>query len=273
MKKNNQKNALRNCPICGKSNAGVVRHAYSTGEWDVKLCAECGFVYIENPPEYKELEVDYAWEKVHKDEEKRRSKNIFHWFTDKHKKLRYKTIKIDRLTKLVNRHFKPGNILDIGCGGGKILNSLAPGFVPYGIEVSRHLAERAKAHVGPKGGDVIQKNAIDGLESFKKNFFSGIIMSAFLEHEFNPRLLLKNALRVLAPGGSVIIKVPNYASINRRVRGARWCGFKFPAHVNYWTPESLVKILTETGFDVVSFTFFDRLPTNDNMWIVVKKPE
>ena len=28
------------------------------------MCAECHFVYLENPPSYEELEETYAWEKT-----------------------------------------------------------------------------------------------------------------------------------------------------------------------------------------------------------------
>ena len=93
-------------------------------------------------------------------------------------------------------------------------------------------------------------------------------MHAFLEHEMHPLETLRAAARVLRPDGRLILKMPNYASINRRVRGARWCGFRFPDHVNYFTPASLRAMVQAAGLRVVRMHVSDRLPTSDNMWLV-----
>lgn len=55
------------------------------------------------------------------------------------------------------------------------------------------------------------------------------------------------------------------------VMGKKWCGFHYPDHVNYWTPHSLRKILSDTGFEIVRFNLWDRFPISDNMWIIVRK--
>jgi hypothetical protein len=73
---------------------------------------------------------------------------------------------------------------------------------------------------------------------------------------------------VLRPDGRLILKMPNYASVNRRVRGARWCGYRFPDHVNYFTPASLQAMVRAAGLEVVRMRAVDRLPTSDNMWLV-----
>jgi predicted SAM-dependent methyltransferase len=118
----------------------------------------------------------------------------------------------------------------------------------------------------------VNRNALDALGQFESDWFSGIIMHTYLEHEANPKEVLKATGRVLRKGGALIIKVPNYASINRRFRGKKWCGFRFPDHVNYFTPQSLRQMLADTGFKVRRMNFADRLPTSDNMWAVAGKP-
>jgi hypothetical protein len=96
-------------------------------------------------------------------------------------------------------------------------------------------------------------------------------MTSYLEHEPNPRAVLEAGARVMKPGARLIVKVPNYASWNRAVRGARWCGLRFPDHVNYFTPGLLVRLLRESGFGIVRFDWRDRLPTSDSMWLVGEK--
>jgi hypothetical protein len=67
--------------------------------------------------------------------------------------------------------------------------------------------------------------------------------------------------------------VPNYGYLNRIVMGQKWGGFRYPDHVNYWTPETLIKIIRDTGFQIVRFKIWDRFPTSDNMWLVARKPD
>ncbi len=96
-------------------------------------------------------------------------------------------------------------------------------------------------------------------------------LRAYLEHEREPAAVLAETWRVLKPAGCVLIKVPNYGCWNRPVRGSRWCGYRFPDHVNYFTPRSLRRVLEDNAFVVARCGWFDRLPTNDNMWLVARK--
>ena len=54
--------------------------------------------------------------------------------------------------------------------------------------------------------------------------------------------------RVLWDDGIIFVRVPNYVSLNRRVRGGQWCGFRCPYHVNYFTPYTLSRMAGDSGF-------------------------
>jgi len=96
-------------------------------------------------------------------------------------------------------------------------------------------------------------------------------MKSYLEHETAPREVLMASRRVMRPGAALIVKVPNFASWNRWLRQGRWCGFRYPDHVNYFTPESLLALLKSTGFGIERFQLRDRWPLSDNQWIVARK--
>ncbi len=67
-----------------------------------------------------------------------------------------------------------------------------------------------------------------------------------------------------------IVKVPNYGCLNRMVMGRRWCGFRYPDHLNYFTPGTLRAAAEASGFRAwFGLTF--RLPTSDNMYAVLSK--
>jgi hypothetical protein len=71
-------------------------------------------------------------------------------------------------------------------------------------------------------------------------------------------------LRVLAPGGSIYVRVPNYGSLNRRMLGAKWCGFRYPDHVNYFTTTSLGAMAGDCGLKLKLLNPI-RLPLDDNI--------
>ena len=258
------------CPVCGVVNVDAPVLEYSQSPWNLKQCRNCGMVYLENPPSYEQLEEDLAWEKTFVAETaQRRKRNPFLYKLGRlPKAMIQKLFKRDKLLSLASKYMEPGPILDVGCAGGHTLAGFPESYIPYGIEISHELSQRAAQVFGPRGGAVLQSDALTGLKQLPRGDFTGIIMTSFLEHEVHARETLLAAKRVLRSGGKVIIKVPNYSSWNRHLRGERWCGFRFPDHVNYFTPELLRRIVRESGFRVLQFGVLDRLPTSDTMWMV-----
>jgi len=266
----------RDCPLCGRDNATVPADpVYSRDDWLVKHCAGCGFVYLENPPYYEALASDFAWEKTSKLERERRRADepVLDWLSQGARWFRRRVLKRNKLVTLTDRFVSKGRLLDVGCGKGtQLINLLDDRFQPYGIEISTALAAHADAVFEPLGGHCACNNAIDGLREFGPDLFDGILMKSYLEHEVSPRPVCEGALRALKPGGVLIVKVPNFASWNRYVRRERWCGLRYPDHVNYFTPRQLLGLMREVGFEIVRFNFFDKVPTSDNMWLVARKP-
>jgi len=264
---------FRNCPYCSHNNANTAPTDFGNRTWVIKACSSCNFVYIEIAPVYESLSEDFAWEKTSVAEKARRvSKEPIRYFiSEQLKSFRRTVLKRNKLPELIQKYFTKGNVLDIGCAGGGILTNLDQIYTPHGIEISKNLALKANKKVKPRGGHVVHNDALSGLKQLHSNYFSGVILSAFLEHEINPKEVLKEIYRTLSPSGSCIIKVPNFSSINRLVRGKRWCGFRLPDHVNYFTPKNLVGMCQASGFYIRQFKFADRLPISDNMWIVIQK--
>ncbi len=268
----------RYCPSCGRENVSEPALRYSRGEWNLKQCSQCELVYLENAPTYEALESEFAWEKTyHAEKSKRREgKTLSYLVSDAAKKVKllFRGRKVRaKEQRFIQRYIGAGRMLDVGCGAGRTLINLPQSITPYGIEISPYLADVSQKYCGPRGGRVVRNNAVDGMEEFDTDLFDGIMMRAFLEHETEPRTLLDKARRVLRPGGRVIIKVPNYGCVNRVVRGNRWCGFRFPDHVNFFTPSTLRRLVQEAGYRVVRFGWLNRFPLSDNMWMVIEKPK
>ena len=243
--------------------------------WHLKICAQCSFVYLQDPPNYEAFVHDFAWEKTYKSESQRRKSDepVLNAWSRFSKFVRHRIFKRNKLLALIRRFVSSGRILDVGCGSGT-QNShwIEKRYEPWGVEISAVLARRAGEFFSRHGGQCIQADAVSAMSGMPNDFFDGILMMSYLEHELNPRGVCKAAFGSLKQGCHLIIKVPNHACWNRYARGKKWCGYRFPDHVNYFTPSSLINLLEETGFSIVKFEWSDRFPTSDNMWVVARKP-
>jgi SAM-dependent methyltransferase len=254
------------CEVCLNSGATLVRR-YTRSPWPVVACNSCGFVYLGRVPDYDDLSVTLAWEKQHAKEKERRKA------TDKLARLDSLTRFRLRLGKTVDRAryergvSSTGRILEIGCGG---TTRIPEGPTPYGIEISEGLWRKACPVFEARGGAVYHEPATTGIERFPDDFFDAIIMRSYLEHEAQPRLILERAFRRLKPGGKILIRSPNFNSANRFIRGADWCGFRFPDHVNYFTPRSLGALARSIGY---AFDWKNKMSLfDDNLIVELKKP-
>ena len=275
------------CPILARPTSGfeiVMRR----DQWELVRCRETGFVFLSNPPVYNQLKSEFAWEKTYEAERKRRqeSEPTVHAASQLAKKLKYRiNPRRNRIADMALRFSasnanEPIRLLDIGCGSGRLMLELCQRFerrgataVPFGIEVSEQLAVECSEIVSPLGGAIVKNHAVGGCRHLKGQGqkFDLVMMSCFLEHEAQPLELLRSLHSLLAKNGSIVIKVPNYACWNRHIRGARWCGYRFPDHVNYFTPRTLRMLAQGAGFSRFHQSWFDRNPVNDNMYCVFQK--
>jgi SAM-dependent methyltransferase len=260
----------RRCPLCDADD-GVPLAGYGSDIWRLTRCRRCGFVYLDSAPDYAALFAAMAWEKTTRAEIERRTalRPVSHRLS-RLTRARMRLLPRKRMPDLVARHAAPGNVVDLGCGVGTQLSGLAAAYVPFGIEISAEAAAAADRLFRPRGGYALNRPSLVGLETFPDGFFTAATLRSYLEHELMPRAVLRELWRTLAPGGVAVVKVPNYGSLNRRLTGRKWCGFRYPDHLNYFTPASL-RAMGETCGYSVSFGLTDRVPTSDNMYAVLGK--
>ena len=77
---------------------------------------------------------------------------------------------------------------------------------------------------------------------------SAILINNVLEHTHNPANVIAMSWRGLVPGGSLVVVVPNHASLSARIFGASWPGYDAPRHLWGFTPASLGALMRQVGF-------------------------
>lgn len=257
---------VRSCPHCsGDAYRALAR--YSLPPWQVVECGTCGFTFLRNPPPYGELVKKFAWEKTRAAEvERRKARSPVRMWLDGATRWRAGIYSPDVGGRL-KRMFEPGPVLDVGCGSGK---KVPEPFIPFGVEISEELCRQADAHMQARGGRAVHAPAVEGVKAFPERYFTGILLRSFLEHEAQPQALLAECARVLAPQGTIYVRVPNYGSLNRRVLGGKWCGFRYPDHVNYFTVSSLAAMAGSHGLELRLLNPI-RLPLDDNINAVLRR--
>lgn len=102
-----------------------------------------------------------------------------------------------------------GAVLDIGCGGGKFTLSLTNIYDRVaGVDVREKVINRAKAAAEAAGKKLDFRLADGQALPFADGEFDTVVISNSLHHIPDPRLGLKEALRVLKPGGTLYVMEP-----------------------------------------------------------------
>lgn len=263
----------RDCPICPPDRVEEPHLLRRVKHWALVQCGSCGFVFLQNPPLPAVVAESFGWVNSLKEEKRRRrTDEPVVYRLSRLGRLPKKILHRDKLRRLMLKFVSEGRVLDLGCGRGQRVESLPDSVVPVGIELEPGPAAAADAAFREKGGYCICAPSSEGLTKLAEANFDGAILYAYLEHEPEPHVVLEALASVLRPGACVIIKVPNYGSINRVLRGTRWCGFRFPDHVNYFSPATLGRLANACGFEVARCGFSDGWFLSDNMWMVLRKP-
>lgn len=151
------------------------------------------------------------------------------------------------------------NLLDIGCGGGTLLDKIKErAGIRKAVGIDASFGAIKYADTAHKGPDFL---CADFYElPFKDSTFGVISAIEVLEHLHNPDVALKELNRCLKKGGKILILVPNENNLLFRVIWYFWTMGKGKiwkeAHVQQFTRKSLKDLLQSTGFRVVETRMF-----------------
>lgn len=143
-----------------------------------------------------------------------------------------------------------GRVLDIGCGAGNYLLFMKKlGWSAWGVEIEGSVCKRLRERgVQMHHGELYEADYPD-------NFFDWVTMNHSLEHVPNPRAVLVEVRRILKPGGSVFIGVPNIDSVQARVFGSYWYFLGAPIHLSEFSAKTLGDMLKLAGLEIDDVRF------------------
>ncbi|MCI0641266.1 MAG: class I SAM-dependent methyltransferase [Gemmataceae bacterium] len=135
-------------------------------------------------------------------------------------------------------------LLDFGCGAGAFLaRMLSQGWRVTGIDANETAVDNVRERLGVNAfvGSLPHPLLDDGS-------FDVVTMWQALEHTHEPLRVLRGAWKLLAPGGLLIVTVPNIDSLAFRLFGSVWNGLDLPRHLVHFAPGTLRLMLHSAGF-------------------------
>jgi 2-polyprenyl-3-methyl-5-hydroxy-6-metoxy-1,4-benzoquinol methylase len=145
-------------------------------------------------------------------------------------------------------------ILDVGCGAGALglaLKQRGPCHVT-GIEYVPEVAARAATVLDT----AIAGDAFNELAALPLAHFDAIVMADVLEHVDDSDRLLGLARERLAPGGRLILSIPNvrHWSVVLPLLGGRWdyqdAGILDRTHLRFFTRHNMLEMMQRNGYAV-----------------------
>lgn len=243
--KENMQLELIDCPLCGSKNYNTVfvsqdfRYNSSPDlEFKIVKCEICNFKFLNPRPDEKNIRLFY------KTGFHRPGSSFAYTIIRSFSELfQYEII------RKIKAYKKEGKVLDIGCGNGYFLSSLADsGFDVYGVEPSSEAVSYFPVNVRGR----IYKQSLDDC-GFEDNFFDCIVMLHSLEHIHNLEKLFDTIKKIMKPRGVLWLSVPNDNFFESKLFGAYYYNLEIPRHLYFFTKKSLNTILEKKDFKKIEF--------------------
>jgi len=244
----------------------------SPGEWNLMQCTshDCGLIWQNPAPSFEELSKAYENYYTHA---MSASDSLFKRIYNKFRlgylsgRFGYSDAGITWLDKLAGKliallphrrsafdssvmwldALQEGELLEIGCGRGERMALLSQlGWNTHGLE-----PDASAAMLAQKAGLQVSVNTLDEAQ-LPSDSFDAIIMSHVIEHLPAPQWVVKECLRILRPGGRLVMLTPNTDSLGHRWYGRDWLHLDPPRHLFLFNRTSMHKIFEETGYSDVS---------------------
>jgi len=213
---------MRRCGLCGSVK---IKELFELRDKKIVECSECGLVRTDNfeMPDY---------EHYHRDKE---YVNCSRLFTNIFRK-RFNIIK---------RYRNGGAVLDVGASSGEMLGIFSgDGWECWGVEPSVVAQTQRFASIKILRAEFEKVKLPD-------KYFDVVVLNHTLEHMMDPVLVMKKVGNVLKKGGIVLVDVPNFGSLSRKVLGRSWPYLLPEEHLWHFTPESMKKVFEKAGLEVI----------------------
>ena len=122
------------------------------------------------------------------------------------------------------------------------------------VDIDAHAGSLAR-----KNGHEYFCGRIEDFRSDQK--FDLVLLLNLIEHVEDPHQVLIALQNMLSPNGLIVVKTPNYDSLDARIfKNRNWGGYHCPRHWVIFSKESFEKLLQRTNLSVANFSYTQGAP-------------
>ncbi len=180
---------------------------------------------------------------------------------------------------IVSRYLRGGEtVLNIGCGVGRVERYLAPKVGElWGVDVSAEMIRRARERLSGHGNVHLREvGNREFLSWFENDRFDLVFSFLVLQHldKEDAFLYLRDALRVLKPGGLLVTQFPNFLSeayTQAFIEGAAVAA-RSPGRVRFSTEAEVRRVLAVCGFEIQELWLGGHHDPDAEIYVAARKP-
>lgn len=255
------------CLLCKKQRTGIViSPTMRDANAKVVCCNTCKLTQMERIPSLEELTSFYNKGK--------QAGNIGVSLNTNDLWLRQADDTLRRVALAFTLASKGARVLDIGSGYGFFLREMKKkGYRPEGIEVSE-LSRGISATVVKSPLHAVDLATMTDADLKKLGTFKLITLFHVVEHIPEPAAFLKRVYSLLAPGGRILIEVPNADDAMLSLSGAYNAFYWQYAHCAYYNTHTMTRLLKQAGFKNTKYMHTQRYGIENMMqWMTIGKPQ
>ena len=251
---------LDRCPVCQSDNISHIITAkdflVSSEEFQISGCQDCGLRFTNPRPDDDQLASYYDSNEYisHIDEGSTLVSSLY--------KIA-RTFTLRRKRKLIEKLSKSKRLLDVGCGTGHFLNYCHQhGWLISGVEPNEMARKQAEA----KTNIIIQEK----LSEIVNTSYEVITLWHVLEHLPDLEQTMNQLKSLLAPGGVLIIAVPNFEAYEASVFKEHWAAYDVPRHLYHFNRSAVECLANNHGLKIARIypmkldSFYISLLSNKN---------
>ncbi len=157
--------------------------------------------------------------------------------------LRYLTARVDAAWGVYRGlcKYRAASVLEAGCGLGYFTYALKRGgYNVLGIDVSQEAITKATRAYG----DLYKTVSVESFARSSEKAFDAVVMVEVIEHLENPVAAIEDALRLLSPGGCLVLTTPNRSYYGY---DQVWSTDLPPVHLWWFSQDSIEALATRVG--------------------------
>jgi ubiquinone/menaquinone biosynthesis C-methylase UbiE len=238
---------LTSCLVCGHHELTqelTCKDFVATGEsFDLYRCNHCSFLFTNPRPGMNEIGPYYQSDRYVSHAGDKQNFSFMYKVYDV-----VRDYSIHQKLKLIKSYHPSGTMMDLGCGLGYFLDGVVKDntFKVSGVDISNEAIE----YVRNKFGYTVHHET--GLDQMPAHSFDVITQWHVLEHVHLLNERMQQLKRLLTPGGTMFIAVPNSNSWDAKHYGEFWDGYDVPRHLYHFNQKSFNLLMEKHGFKVVA---------------------